>query len=226
MDNLNPIPINPPLKGEWMPLNSPGTKIPSHGTDSFAQRYAFDFLQVDFSKNFIKFYKKSPLAYILGRVHLKDCYCYGKPIYAPFSGTVVDSRDGFPERDPVNLFQDLSVAFKNAATFDPQKNSLQEVGGNFVIIEGDEAYALLAHMKKDSVKVKNGDKVISGDLVGNVGHSGNSTAPHLHFHLMDVPNPVTAKGLPCCFKEYELYQDKKWVKVYDGMPKNKARIRF
>ncbi|MGB9936092.1 MAG: M23 family metallopeptidase [Methanobacterium sp.] len=226
MEGLKPISVQFPLKGEWMALNTPGTKIPSHGTDAFGQTYAFDFIQVDSSKGYIKFHKKSTLSYALGRVHLTDCYGYGKPIYAPISGIVVESLDGHPERDPVLLLRDLSVARKNAKTFDPEKMSFQEVAGNFVIIEGDEAFALLAHMKRGSIKVKKGDKVKSGDLIGNVGHSGNSTAPHLHFHLMNSPDLITAHGIPCCFEKYELYQNGKWVTIENGIPKTKDLILF
>lgn len=226
MRNIEPLPVESPLKGEWMVLNSPGTKVPSHGTDFLGETYAFDLLQVNWNHKPIKFYKKSVLDYFLGKVHLTDCYCYGKPIYAPISGTVVEALDGYPERDPVQPLHDISVAFKNAWFFDPKKQSIQEVAGNFVIIQGDKACAVLVHMKKDSIKVKKGDAIKSGDLVGNIGHSGNSTAPHLHFHLMDSPDPVTAKGVPCCFKEYELYQNGILVNVKNGIPKNKDRIRF
>lgn len=209
-----------------MVINSPGTKVPSHGTHQFAQTYAFDLLQVDWTQKNVKFYNKSTLDYILGRVHLNDCYCYGKPIYSPISGRVVEALDGHPERNPVQPLHDISVAFKNAWFFDPQKNSNQEVAGNYVIIQGDGVWTFLGHMKKDSVKVENGDEIGSGDLIGKVGHSGNSTAPHLHFQLMDGPDPITAKGIPCSFKEYEWYHNNNWIKVENGIPKNKDRIRF
>lgn len=39
-----------PLRGEWMAPNTPGKKVPSHGTDQLGERYAFDFLQVDWGK--------------------------------------------------------------------------------------------------------------------------------------------------------------------------------
>jgi murein DD-endopeptidase MepM/ murein hydrolase activator NlpD len=81
-------------------------------------------------------------------------------------------------------------------------------------------------MKKDSIKVKKGNEIKPGDLIGNVGHSGNSTAPHLHFQLMDNPDPITAKGIPCCFEEYELFHNGSWIKVEHGIPKNKDRIRL
>jgi murein DD-endopeptidase MepM/ murein hydrolase activator NlpD len=226
MKNAVPIPVKSPLKGEWMVLNSPGTRVPSHGTDYLAQTYAFDLLQVEWSQRFVKFYNKSTLDYILGKVNLSDCYCYGKPIYAPITGTVVEALDGHPERDPVQPLHDISVAFKNAWSFDPQKQSIQEVAGNYVVIQGDEVWAALVHMKKNSMQVKRGDKVDSGDYIGSIGHSGNSTAPHLHFQLMDGPDPLTAKGLPCCFQEYELYHGKEWIRIEKGIPENKDRIRF
>jgi len=226
MNNSASIPVKSPLKGEWMAINSPGTKVPSHGTDYLAQTYAFDLLQVDWNHTPLKFYKKSILDYILGKVHLKDCYCYAKPIYAPISGIVVESSDGYPERDPVKPLNDISVLVKNAWFFDAQKKSLREVAGNYVIIQGEEAWASLVHMKTGSVKVNPGDNIKSGDLIGNVGHSGNSTAPHLHFQLMDGPDPITAKGIPCCFRKYELYQDNIWINLKNGIPKNNDRIRF
>lgn len=97
--------------------------------------------------------------------------------------------------------------------------------------------------KEAPIKVQKGDEINPGDLIGNIGHSGNSTAPHLHFYLMDRADPITAKGIPCCFGEYELYHKGNWIKVepsntcvwgtensmnfrVNGIPKNKDRIRF
>lgn len=219
----NAVPVKPPLKGEWMVLNSPGTKVPSHGTDLLAVTYAIDLLQVDWTRKPVRFYNKSILKYMLGKVHLRDCYSYGKPIYAPLTGTVVEALDGYPERDPVQPLRDISVAIKNARS---HQQGIQEVAGNYVIIQGDGIWAALVHMKTGSLKVKKGDEIESGDHIGNIGHSGNSTAPHLHFQLMDGPDPTTAKGIPCCFTEYELYQHGQWIKVEKGIPKNKDRIRF
>ncbi|AUB56751.1 hypothetical protein BK007_05645 [Methanobacterium subterraneum] len=224
------VPIKSPLEGEWMVVNSPGSKVPSHGTHSFASTYAFDLMQVDWTQKPVKFHRKSTLGHVLGRVHLNDCYSYGKPIYAPISGRVVEALDGYPERDPVQPLRDISLAFKNAWFFDPHKHSIQDIAGNFVIIQGDRIWdgiwLFLGHMKTGSVKVENGDLIEPGDLLGNLGHSGNSTTPHLHFQLMDGPDATTAKGIPCCFEEYELYQDGHWITVEKGIPKNEDRIRL
>ena len=230
MDTMEPILIESPLKGEWMVVNSPGSKVPSHGTHSFASTYAFDLMQVDWTQKPVKFHRKNTLDHILGRVHLEDCYSYGKPIYAPISGRVVEALDGYSERDPVQPLRDISVAFKTAWFFDLHKHNIQDIAGNFVIIQGegvwDGVWSFLGHMKTGSVKVENGDLIEPGDLLGNVGHSGNSTAPHLHFQLMDGPDATTARGIPCCFEEYELYQDEHWITVEKGIPKNDDRIRL
>ena len=67
--------------------------------------------------------------------------------------------------------------------------------------------------------------VQTGQQLAEVGHSGNSTAPHLHFHLMDGHILMKAKGVPCCFKEYELFNNGEWNKVIDGIPGRYDRIR-
>ena len=86
--------------------------------------------------------------------------------------------------------------------------------------------AALCHLQKDSVQVTVGQYVKAGDYVGNVGHSGNSFAPHLHFQLMDSRDITKANGLPCAFREYEIFIDGLWKEVKDGVPTNRDRIRF
>lgn len=223
--DIEPINVEFPLRGEWMVLNSPGNKIPSHGTDFFAQTYAYDFVGVDPNQKSLKLTGKSNLDYLVGRARLNDFYGWGKPIFAPFLGTVVEANDGYPEKS-INLFQTLSTIFKNISTYNPEKLNVRELAGNYVILKGEKAYAVIVHMRTGSVKVKQGDEISKEHLIGEVGHSGNSTAPHLHFQLMDNYDPLNAKGIPCAFKEYELFHHDKWVKIKNGIPKNKDRIRY
>jgi murein DD-endopeptidase MepM/ murein hydrolase activator NlpD len=84
---------------------------------------------------------------------------------------------------------------------------------------------MLAHLQKGSICVSEGQDVKAGMPLGRVGHSGNSTGPHLHFQLMDSPNLFTAKGLPCAFRNYEKFSCGKWEEILCGIPSNNDRIR-
>jgi murein DD-endopeptidase MepM/ murein hydrolase activator NlpD len=97
--------------------------------------------------------------------------------------------------------------------------------GNFIIIESCDGYAGYAHAQTGSIQVSAGDKVIPGQHLANVGHSGNSTTPHLHFQLMDHPDPWKAQGILCCFRTYGIFHQGAWRLVQNGIPKSTDRIR-
>jgi murein DD-endopeptidase MepM/ murein hydrolase activator NlpD len=99
------------------------------------------------------------------------------------------------------------------------------LAGNYVVIEGGEGYAFYAHLRAGSIGVRAGQRVAAGQIIGALGNSGNSTMPHLHFHLMDGPDPVAAKGLACKFQSYERWTDERWELVNDGIPGALERIR-
>jgi len=89
----------------------------------------------------------------------------------------------------------------------------------------DDCYALYAHLRHGSVIVAEGDQVAIGAQVGAVGHTGNSTAPHLHFQLMTKPDPREAAPIPCAFDSYERRQDARWIHTARGIPAKGQRIR-
>jgi murein DD-endopeptidase MepM/ murein hydrolase activator NlpD len=73
----------------------------------------------------------------------------------------------------------------------------KRIVGNHVILDlGDGTYALYAHLRRGSLTVREGDRVTVGQPLARCGNSGNSTEPHLHFQLMDGPDPDTARGIP------------------------------
>ena len=215
-----------PLRGEWLSPNTPGSKIPSHGTDQLGTRYAYDFIQVNREKMGWPAYRVSFPHYLLFGVPLSDYYCWGQDVYAPCDGIVVAAEDGYEEGTRTNLISDLSNANRNAHYFDPRKDDIQSVAGNYIIIRiDDNIYAALAHLQTGSVQVTAGQTIKKGELIGRVGNSGNSLAPHLHFQLMDSSDMATANGLPCAFEEYEVFRDGEWQNVKNGIPKDRERIR-
>lgn len=226
-DMSNPILMQFPLKGEWYSPNTPGSKIPSHGTNRYGTRYAYDFIQVDWTRKGWPAYRVSMMQYLIRGAALEDYYCWGERVYAPCDGMVVVAEDGYAENKKTNLLTDVFKAYKNANYFDPYKDNIQCIAGNYMIIQyAKNVYAALCHLQKDSVQVTVGQYVKAGDYVGNVGHSGNSFAPHLHFQLMDSRDITKANGLPCAFREYEIFIDGLWKEVKDGVPTNRDRIRF
>ncbi|MBL8207092.1 MAG: M23 family metallopeptidase, partial [Blastocatellia bacterium] len=79
------------------------------------------------------------------------------------------------------------------------------IGGNHVILDlGNGRYAFDTHLQPGSLRVKVGDKVKVGQVLGLVGNSGNSTEPHLHFHLSDANSPLGSEGLPYVFASFEV----------------------
>lgn len=208
LEMSNPIIVEFPLRGEWLSPNTPGTKVPSHGTNQLGTRYAYDFIQVDWNRIGNPAYRVGLMQYLFSGVKLSDYYCWGQEVYSPRDGIVVVAEDGYAENAKTNLLGDMSNAYKNAHYFDPEKDDIQSVAGNYVIIKYSEnVYAALCHLQTGSIQVSVGENVAKGDVIGKVGHSGNSFAPHLHFQLMDSCDIATANGIPCAFEEYEVFQN-------------------
>ncbi len=222
-----PIIVEFPLRGEWLSPNTPGTNIPSHGTDRLGSKYAYDFIQVDWKRKGRPAYGVSLLQYLLFGVPINEYYCWGQEVYAPCDGFVIQAEDGYEERKRTKLLSDMLNAYRNAHYFDPKKDNIQSVAGNYIIIDcGSQVYAALVHLQTGSIKVSVGQSITKGEVIGRVGHSGNSFAPHLHFQLMDSSDISTANGISCAFEQYEIFQHGEWQKVVNGIPTNKDRIRF
>jgi murein DD-endopeptidase MepM/ murein hydrolase activator NlpD len=77
--------------------------------------------------------------------------------------------------------------------------------GNAVIIQHREnEFSVLAHLKLDGIKVKVGEKVTKGQVIGLCGNSGNSSEPHLHYHLQNTPIIQDGTGIKCLFQKVKI----------------------
>ena len=213
-----------PLRGEWVAVRTPAHKVPSHGTELFGQRYAFDFVRPDERKGLHLQPAGTVRSFLLG-ARTRDYYGWGQPVHAAFDGRVVAAVDGVPERARVQVVREAAVALRTTVGFDPARSGFEPVAGNHVIVQGAEAFAVFAHLAPGTVSLATGQEVRVGDLIGRVGHTGNSTAPHLHFQLMDASDPLRAKGVPCAFAEYLALRDGRWERVERGVPGRGQRIR-
>ena len=224
---MEPIIVSPPLRGEWNVLNTPGDKVPSHGTSEWGMEYAYDFIRLVKGRNgTLTWHKKTHSKYFLGQVKLSDSFSWSEPIYSPIDGVVREVVSFINERIRLHIISDVGLALYNSVFFSYKRGATSKLCGNYLIIEGANCCALIAHAKTDSIQLSVGDSVSAGDLIAEIGHSGNSTAPHLHFQLMDRVDIKSAKGLPCCFSNYDINTENGWEKVEHGVPCGKYTIRF
>jgi len=189
------IVISPPLRGgEWLAANGPSNgsghrraMVPISGGVHIAQRFAIDFVQL----------REDGSTHTGDPKDNKNYRCYGTDALAVADGVVVGVKDGIPENIPGANSRAVPI-------------TLETVGGNHVILDlGSGLFAFYAHLQPGSLRVKQGDKVRRGQVLGLVGNSGNSTEPHLHFHISDANSPLGSEGLPYSFQSFEV-QGKGW----------------
>jgi hypothetical protein len=113
---------------------------------------------------------------------------YGAPILSVAKGRVVAVQDGLPDQVPGSL---------------PSGATIQTAGGNHVVVKlAPRRFAFYAHLQPGSLRVQKGGRVRQGQVLGLLGNSGNTDAPHLHFHIMDGPSPLQSNGLPFVHRRF------------------------
>lgn len=219
-ETLNVISVDFPLRGEWAAVNTPAHRIPSHGTNFFAQRYAFDFVA---SERHGEPSVACLLRHLGGRLSAKACESWTKPVFSPVDGVVASAADDWPDREVLSFVKD----YMRASFFPPRvrTSDIRPLAGNYVIIWSGSVYAMLAHLRSGSILVQPAARVSSGQRIADVGNSGNTTVPHLHFQLMDGADPMKARAVSCCFRRYEHWNGLSWEEVRNGVPGKLEVIR-
>jgi hypothetical protein len=168
-----------PFEGEWFVFWGGRTIEQNYHAADKAQRFAYDFL-----------IRRDGASHTGDPSKLENYFCWDRSILAPADAIVAALADDLP---------DQAIGETDAGN----------AAGNHVVLDlGNGEYAFLAHLRRGSVAVKPGERVQQGTELGRCGNSGNTTEPHLHFHLQTTPILHQGEGLPAFFEGY----------VADGRP--------
>jgi len=182
-----------PFKEEWTVVWGGDTKELNYHVSTPAQKNAFDIVITDAKENSYKTDGKTN----------EDYYAFGKELIAPCDGQVVLVVDGVKDNVPGQM-------------------NTYNVGGNMVIIKtANNEYLVFCHFKHQSIKVKEGQQIKQGNLLGLCGNTGNSSEPHLHFHIQNIEDLNTATGVKCYFDKLFVNGEAK----QDYSPIQKDRIK-
>lgn len=177
------IVLSPPLTGDgWFnangcceSLHNRAVVLLFNGALQMPQRFANDLMQVDAEHR----------QYVGDPADATNWVGYLAEVVAAAPGEVVTAVDGFPDQVPLT---------------DPDL-TLTPYNGNHVIIDmGRGRFALYAHLAPQSIMVQPGERVRRGQLLGLLGNSGNSDAPHLHFQVTDGGSGLN--GVPYVFDRW------------------------
>jgi hypothetical protein len=187
----DPVDLSQPVRGRWRVHHSPATRVPSHGLHAWGQTYAIDLVHdpADGSRP----------GWSVWPVFRRPSSFpgFGLPVSAPVAGEVVRAR-GFL-RDHLSRTSPLGLLYLLAESVRELAGSLGVLGNHVVIRLDDDAHVLIAHLRRGSLRVRRGDRVGVGDVVGECGNSGNSSEPHVHIQAMDRAGAWVAAGLPIRF---------------------------
>lgn len=193
-----PLRVGVPVTGRWRGLNSPASKVPSH-MHGYAQTYAIDITHEPHGAPPRAMDRLWP---IMRRP--ASLPSFGQPVLAPFDGFVIRACD--VSRDHLTRLSPLGLLYLFIESFVRSLGTPRHLLGNYVLIRaggevggevaGGGPVAVMAHLRRGSLRVAPGERVTAGQVVAECGNSGNSSDPHVHFQLMDGPDIESARGLP------------------------------
>ncbi|MBK8484438.1 MAG: peptidoglycan DD-metalloendopeptidase family protein [Saprospiraceae bacterium] len=165
-----------PFKDEWTVIWGGDTKELNYHIENEAQKNAFDLVITD---------EKGSSFKTTGKTN-EDYYAFGREITTPCDGEIVLVVDGIKDNIPGII------------------NTIYIPGNTVILKASNNEYLFFAHFKQHSIKVKQGQKVAQGQLLGLCGNSGNSSEAHLHFHIQNIEDINFATGIKCYFEQLQV----------------------
>lgn len=218
LDAAPPQAIGAPLRGgRWLAHEGPGNHLSHHwggivaanGEATIPQRFAIDWFGLDGAGHAVGIARDR-----IGQSRLADWAGFDAEVLAVGDGVVRDARDGVADGKPM-----VAPAQSDALT-------ARTLYGNFVVIEiAPGVFAHYAHLRNGSVRVRAGDRVRRGQVIGQLGQSGNANAPHLHFHLSNAATFEQSEGLPFVLDDFSLLGSESVADMLDRTSKVDLRFR-
>jgi hypothetical protein len=185
----HPVVLGPPVApGKWLVSEGCCANVSHHrnglvavdGALAVAQRFAIDFYLID----------EENRTWIGDPTELQSYLSYEQEAIAATRGTVVVAFDGLIDQPPPGP---------------PPSRPITETVGNHVIVKvSDDIYLLYAHLKPGTIEVEVGDRLRRGDEIGEIGSTGNSSTPHLHFQVLTTPTFFPTDSTPFVFDRFDL----------------------
>ncbi|MEQ3500337.1 peptidoglycan DD-metalloendopeptidase family protein [Tenacibaculum sp. SSH1-16] len=158
-------------EGVWYVAQGGDAKSDNNHYDVNPQKKAFDFVLIDDNKKVHN-----------GQRHKNEnYYSFGKNVLAPINGEIISVIDGIKDNDPGHI------------------NRYYAAGNSIILKTNNNEFLFFGNLKNNSIKVKTGDIVTKGTIIAQVGNSGKSYYPHLHFHIQNIESINSADGVKCYF---------------------------
>ncbi len=173
LEHRTSVTLRLPFEEEWFVFWGGRSALENYHVVAKDQRFAYDFAIAQDGRTYAGDGKSN-----------SQYHAYGMPVVAPADGVVVSTANDVPDNLPGRM------------------NPAQPMGNHVIIDHGTGEWSFLAHFQPGTVRVTAGQIVQRGTLLGACGNSGNSSEPHLHYHLQDSAEFGKGAGLPAQFEGY------------------------
>ncbi len=162
-----------PFNGPWIVLQGGRAVYDNAYAATDDNRYTVSFMAL-----------KDGMAYDNNGRKNTDYYCWGQPVLSPAAGVVIQEAS-------------------NSADHPPGRGPDVQSRGNYVVIaHGNSEFSMIPYLKAGSLKVRNGQHVKQGEVIGECGNSGSSFAPHVEYNLQNTRGFPLPKTMPAQFVDY------------------------